>query len=212
MTDNDSPSLDAAYNLKTTEANLKLYSDWASTYDEEFAGRSGYRFAKIIAEAYLEAGGMWPALDVGCGTGLVADYLPTSSVIDGIDISPEMLEQANAKGRYGELFEADLTKPIPLRDNSYIGVLSAGTFTHGHVGSEALSELMRVARPGAVFAISGNPTFYQPAGFKQAFERMTAGNLISEPIIREEPIYEAGAKPPEGHENDVGLVIVFNKL
>lgn len=212
MSDDGKPSLKAAYSLDTVAANLKLYRDWAPTYDEDFAERSGYRFARLIADAYLNEGGVWPALDVGCGTGLVADYLPPGAIVDGIDISPEMLVRAKVKGRYRQLIEADLTKTLPQHNHTYEGVLSAGTFTHGHVGAEVLSELMRLARPGAIFAVSGNPTFFEPAGFESAFEDMTANGLITEPTIRTERIYEASAAPPEGHEDDVGFVITFRAL
>jgi len=86
------PDLEAAYSLETPDDNRRLYRDWAQTYDSDFAERSGYRSARLTAQAYLEAGGTWPLLDAGCGTGLVAESLPAGAVIDGIDISPEMLE------------------------------------------------------------------------------------------------------------------------
>lgn len=209
MGEKKEPGLDAAYSLETAEENLQLYRDWASTYDEDFAVRSGYRFPRLVAETYVDAGGTWPVLDAGCGTGLIADYLPADAIIDGVDISPDMLERAKAKGRYRRLDEVDLTKPIPHQDAAYAGLVSAGTFTHGHVGAEALPELMRVMRSGAICTISGNPTFYESAGFKQWFEDMAEAGVILTPTINEEPIYESGASPPEGHENDIGLIIQF---
>lgn len=132
--------------------------------------------------------------------------------MDGVDISPEMLAEAKRKGRYRELIEADLTKPLPFPDAGYAGLTSSGTFTHGHVGPEALLELMRVLQPGAVCAISGNQAFFEAAGFRQAFKSLCGEGAISHPTIREERIYEVGATPPEGHENDMGYVIVFNRL
>ena len=94
----DKPNLDAAYNLDSPDANRRLYRDWAATYDEDFAQKSGYRFAKLIADAFQEAAGAGPVLEVGCGTGLLADHLSPELVVDGVDISPEMLSQAERKG------------------------------------------------------------------------------------------------------------------
>ena len=46
-----------------------------------------------------------PILDVGAGTGLVGEnlYKKGNKKIIGIDISPEMLEQAKLKGCYSSL-------------------------------------------------------------------------------------------------------------
>ena len=43
--------------------------------------------------------------------------------------------------------------------------MSAGTFTHGHVGPAAISNLLDVALSGAVFVISVNAAHFQSAGF-----------------------------------------------
>ena len=212
MSSKDKPDLEAAYGLDSPDANRRLYRDWAATYDEDFAERSGYRLAGLVANAFLDAGGSAPVLDAGCGTGLIAEHLPVSLAIDGVDISSEMLAQAKRKSRYGKLVEADLTGPLPFADAVYAGLTSAGTFTHGHVGPEALRELLRVLKPGAVCAISGNKAFFEAAGFKSAFAALTDEGMISAPEIREERIYEQAAAPPEGRENDRALIVVFRRL
>ncbi|MEL6278314.1 MAG: class I SAM-dependent methyltransferase [Pseudomonadota bacterium] len=211
-TGSNRPSLDGAYNLQTPEDNLRLYSDWADTYDQGFAHRTGYRSPKVIADAYLAAGGGWPLLDAGCGTGLVAEHLPAHATIDGLDLSPEMLETARAKGRYRNLIEADLTGELPLQDAQYLGLVSAGTFTHGHVGPEALHELMRVLKPGAACALSGNAAFFEKANFKATFDALAAAGVISTPEFTKERIYDASGQPPPGHADDIGLVVVFTRL
>ncbi len=212
VSDEEKPDLEAAYDLDSPDANRRLYRNWAATYDEDFAQRSGYRFARLIAEAFLDAGGEGPVLDAGCGTGLVAEHLPEALKIDGIDLSAEMLAVARRKGRYAKLVEADLTQPLPFPDAVYAGLTSAGTFTHGHVGPEALDELLRVLRPGAICAITGNQVFFEAAGFRQAFAKLADAGTISTPSLREVRIYEPDAAPPAGHENDLGYIIVFTRL
>ena len=39
--------------------------------------------------------------------------------------------------RIEKIIEADLTEPIALADDRYAGIVSAGTFTHGHLGPAA---------------------------------------------------------------------------
>jgi len=81
----------------------------------------GYRLPGLFRAALLQhpkiAAGekIGPALDLGCGTGLVglaiAD-LPIGPLV-GVDVSPRMLEQARKKGVYADLIESDLLKPLP---------------------------------------------------------------------------------------------------
>lgn len=211
MSDTSRPGLEAAYSLETPEDNRRLYHDWAQSYDQDFARASGYRLPRCVARAYLAAQGGWPALDAGCGTGLVADHLPGDAVVDGIDISPEMLARARRRGRYRALHAADLTQPLLLDNGAYAGLLSAGTFTHGHVGPAALPELVRVLRPGAVAALACNAAFYRSAGFGDAFARLVAAEAITEPALSEEPIYADGADAPEGHEGDTALIVTLTR-
>ena len=57
-----------------------------------------------------------PVLDVGAGTGLIAEVMNKKKTIDidAIDISPEMLESAKSKNCYNKLIEADLTKKLDI--------------------------------------------------------------------------------------------------
>ena len=49
--------------------------------------------------------------------------------------------------------QASLTQ-LPLEDGSVDVVIATGVFTHGHVGSEAFSEVLRLARPGGWVVIT----------------------------------------------------------
>ena len=130
-------NLNDAYSLKTPEDSIELYKKWAQTYDKDFAVSSNYQSPKEISIFFNKHSKNTdtPILDVGAGTGLVGELLNSKGKkeITGIDISSEMLDQAKLKGCYSCLVEADITKKIPLNDNSFGAVVSAGTFTHGHV-------------------------------------------------------------------------------
>ena len=121
--------LDDAYSVQTPDDNIRLYRDWAETYDSEFAGPRGYVYPQRIAALYadLSNDSDTPILDVGAGTGLVAEALRhhTSCEIDAIDISPEMLAVSQTKGLYRDLIQADLSHPLNFEDNLYGAVVSA---------------------------------------------------------------------------------------
>ena len=94
--------LEAAYALKTPEDNISFYRDFATTYDEGFVADTGYVVPREVARVFLEHAGPRdrPVLDIGAGTGLLAESLAKIQAgieIDGIDISAEMLEKAAAK-------------------------------------------------------------------------------------------------------------------
>ena len=176
---------DDAYSLKTPEDSIKLYKEWAQTYDEDFALYSNYLSPMQISSFFNKHAKNTdtPILDVGAGTGLVGEclYKSGNKKIIGIDISPEMLEQAKLKKCYSSLVEADVSKTIPLRSNSIGAVVSAGTFTHGHVGPDALDELLRITKPGGLFVLSINSKVFTKCGFQQKFLKIK--NNISDPVF-----------------------------
>jgi ubiquinone/menaquinone biosynthesis C-methylase UbiE len=178
---------DDAYSLKTPEDSKKLYKKWAQTYDDDFALSSNYLSPKKISSFFNKHSRNTdtPILDVGAGTGLVGEllYKTGNKKIIGIDISSEMLEQAKLKGCYSSLIEADITKKIPLKNNSIGAVVSAGTFTHGHVGADALDELLRITKPGGLFVLSVNSKIFIKGGFQEKF--LIIKNKISSPIFNE---------------------------
>ncbi len=201
--------LDSAYEINGPDQARDLYGKWAKTYDESFGEGWGYIAPREIARVYLaETGSNAPILDIGAGTGLVAEHL-AGEIVDGIDITPEMLEIANAKEIYRTLIEGDLLQPLEMPDDEYGGVISCGTFTHGHVGPGCLPELFRTTRPGALFVCGTIPSVFDAAGFGSALALHVAAGRITPVRFVDIPIYE-GANHP--HAEDRGLVMVFRTI
>ena len=118
-----------------------------------------------------------------------------------------MLNQAKIKKCYSSLIEADITKKIPLKDNSIGAAVSAGTFTHGHVGPEAIDELLRIVRPGGLFVLSINSKFFIKEGFKDKFSDIK--NLISNPLFEK---FSAHDKNINKTYNEVKIIAcIFRK-
>ena len=174
-----------AYSLKTPNDSIELYKKWAKTYDKDFAENSDYLSPREISNYFIKHSKNTdsPILDVGAGTGLVGEFLKAKCAkeIIGIDISSEMLNQAKLKKCYTSLIQADITKKIPLENNSLGAVISAGTFTHGHVGPNALDELLRVTKPGGLFVLSVNSKFFVKAGFEKKFTEIK--KIITKPLF-----------------------------
>lgn len=204
--------LKGALELTGPEACLAYYRDWAATYDQGFASEMQYLLPAHVAAAFLGAQGHGPVLDVGAGTGLLAEALRQMGLqdpIDAVDFSVEMLERAAEKRVYAGLFQADITKPLAL-PRRYGGIVSSGTFTAGHVGPEALPHLLAVAAPQAQFALSINRRVWTRAGFDRALKALAADGRITALQLIEVEIYGAAAALIDSdHAGDRALIALF---
>jgi SAM-dependent methyltransferase len=216
--DNESSiNLEDAYALETPDDNRALYRNWASTYDADFAQRNKYVYPKSIATictSQVDASSPLTILDIGCGTGIVGacvSELITASTIDGVDISPEMLHVASTKLRfdtkpvYDQLFEADLTQPISFANAKYDVAISAGTFTHGHLGPDALINVLSALRPGGLMVVGINKEHFGTKGFQSSLQLAQDSGQISPPAFTEVQIYDEGSP----HYGDLALVTSF---
>ena len=171
-----------AYGLDGLDDSLRFYAEWAERYDERMEGRLRYVAPRVMAErlaAHLDDRSA-AILDIGCGTGLTCQYLANLgfSTCDGIDVTPAMIAKSRQRGIYRDLYEADITKPLDLPDAAYDAAISSGTFTHGHVGSEAIPEIVRILKPGALLACSIHKDVWQTKGFEAAFDVLEAAGAM----------------------------------
>lgn len=207
--------LKGALELAGPEACLAYYRDWAASYDAGFAIGMDYLLPAHVAAAFLGAGAQGPVLDVGAGTGLLAERLREmgfAGEIDAVDFSAEMLARAAGKRLYAGLFQADITRPLRL-PRTYAGIVSSGTFTAGHVGPEALPNLLDVARPGAQVALSINRRVWTTAGFDRALEGLASAGRITALQLIEVPIYGAAALALDAdHAGDRALIALFRAV
>jgi len=203
--------LENAYKLSTPEDNADYYDAFASTYDTDFAGTLGWHYPAAIVAAYrnAETETDTPIVDIGCGTGLVASALNLPrEQIDGVDISAEMLRVSEEKELYRSLYRVDLTKALDVIANDYGAVLSAGTFTSGHLGPEPLESLLDIARAHALFVIGVKKAFFQEAEFEPVLQDMKARGLIKDLQVAEVPMY---AKAGHDHSADTAFALVYRK-
>ena len=201
------PSLQNAYDLKSPDDNIKLYSVWAETYDISFIDDMQYKLHFAVAEEFVLNGGKGLILDVGAGTGAVAEALLQKAkfCIEATDISKEMLKVADSKNIYKRSFFSDLTKEIPVTNSSYDGVVSSGTFTHGHVGPSSISELVRITKPGGLITISINEKHWISLNFESEVEKLN--QYIRNYILKKISIY--GEQSKHDHKDDKAVILTI---
>lgn len=167
--------LGAVYQARKPEEIAALYDSWATSYDAEMA-RAGYRHPSIgLALLSRHAPrGTGPVLDAGCGTGLLGEWLSIMGLgpVEGLDISQGMLNMAEARGGYARLHRLALGTPLPFADARFGAIISTGVFTTGHVGPEALPELIRILQPGGPMVLTIKTTLWD-GGFADALHKET---------------------------------------
>lgn len=154
----------------------KIYDDWAGSYDETLKGWD-YR-APAQAAQMLRA--VMPAqstlLDAGCGTGLTGLALRSAGfvgAIDGIDLSPTSLREAEGRGVYRSLSAVDLQEfPLAIADDAYDGLLCIGVLTYIPDGEGIMREFARVVRPGGRILITQREDLFAERGYGSMLERL----------------------------------------
>lgn len=198
-------SLDDAYALNSPEDARRFYAKWAATYESEFVVTAGYLHPRVIAEIFDACvPDVASALDAGAGTGLVGAHLCAlrpALALDGIDLSAEMLKVADGKGVYRHLYERDLTQPVRDTGAPYDALISIGLFTHGHLGPEALANLLPLVRPGGYAVIGANESHFLEHGFEDALVSLGVGDLE----MRRVHVYDEGSE----HRNSLNVVSTF---
>jgi predicted TPR repeat methyltransferase len=135
----------------------RLFDGYAEGFDAHLVGTLGYRTPQLLAEGLATTGvaHFATALDLGCGTGLLASPLQGwVDRLDGMDLSGAMLEKARALGRYDRLEQGDIAEHLARTDRRYALVVAADVFVYLGALEPVFEGVMRVLEPGGVFAFS----------------------------------------------------------
>jgi predicted TPR repeat methyltransferase len=112
-----------------------LFDQFASDYDRRMLTELSYRahlalrdLAGLLLQPQPHA---LDILDLGCGTGLAGvAFQDLAHRLDGIDLSPRMIDEARARGIYDALAVADLEVALALPERAYDLILAADTLVY----------------------------------------------------------------------------------
>lgn len=98
-------------------------------------------------------------LDLACGTGLVGKHLADAGFknMQGLDISPNMLEEASNKCVYKELHEHTLNEPATFPDkfkNKFDFVTCAGLTNNNYMDYQLFEEMLLACKKGGYIVFS----------------------------------------------------------
>ncbi len=199
--------LKGLFQVETDEANRAYYDDWADHYDQDLTELS-YP-APIQAASMLAKLVDWrdqPVLDAGCGTGLSGQALAQQGfkIMDGIDYSRGMLDQAAGKKLYRHLEQADLSQPLTLAHAPYAAIVTVGTLTYDFLGVELVEHLLPALQPGGIFVLCTNTTAWGKRAVEDYLGTLVQQGRISGLVMR------ACEYLPAEHTS--GMVAAWRKL
>jgi predicted TPR repeat methyltransferase len=140
-----------------------LFDQYAKRFEAALVDDLAYRGPELLFGAVLSvrAAARKPAffkraIDLGCGTGLVAAAFEKE--VDhfiGIDLSPRMIEKARLSGRYAELEVTDMVQGLRTRpDASADLILAADAMIYVADLAPVLAESKRVLAAGGLLAFT----------------------------------------------------------
>ncbi|MDP2356012.1 MAG: methyltransferase domain-containing protein [Beijerinckiaceae bacterium] len=140
-----------------------LFDEYAPRFDTHLREKLAYRGPELILAAIERACGLrgrefWfdRALDLGCGTGLMADELwKRVDSMNGCDLSPVMIEGALLSGKYSNLRVADVGDYLVSQgEDSSDLVVAADVFVYIGDLEPLFAQSARVIERGGLFAFS----------------------------------------------------------
>jgi predicted TPR repeat methyltransferase len=145
-----------------------LFDDYSSYYDAAMVEGLGYRghlHLRTLAQRVLpRLTAPCRILDLGSGTGLVGDAfkdLASGGRLDGVDLSPRMIDAARKRAIYDDLILGDLETVLAATGPSYDLILAADTMVYfGDLGPTFSGAAKRLVPGGfylfAVESMTGN--------------------------------------------------------
>ena len=135
----------------------ELFDQYAGHFDRHLLQDLHYRTPALLVELVkpLAPAGALDIVDLGCGTGLCGPLLkPMSRTLIGVDISPNMLEQASQKNTYDNLVCAEITDFLVQGRDCYDVVLAADVFVYIGDLAGIFAAARQALRAGGIFGFS----------------------------------------------------------
>jgi len=148
---------------------MQRYDLTASIYDMRYREEQTAKIKAVIKNMNIDKENS--VLDLGCGTGLLFDYVAEKAkIVVGLDISKKILFQAEERARKFlnvHLLKAD-AENIPLKETFFSHVFAITLIQNTPNLFETLNEIKRVAKKNSTIVITGLKKKFQ----QETFERM----------------------------------------
>ena len=133
-----------------------LFDQYAGDFESHLVQDLRYQAHETLLRPLMEQGRRFGlVLDLGCGTGLCGRLIrPQAQVVDGVDLSRSMVEQARAGGAYRRVVHADLLPFLQDAQEPVDLVLAADVFIYVGALDPVFAAVRRRLSSGGCFAFS----------------------------------------------------------
>jgi predicted TPR repeat methyltransferase len=143
-----------------------LFDPYAEGFEAHLVDTLQYRGHSAVVNAALDAAAarrerhttahlFQHVLDLGCGTGLCGRLLRQhAGHIEGIDLSPTMVDAARASGAYDSVLQGDIVSLLQQAPRQADLVLAADVFIYIGALEPVFDALRSAVAPGAILAFS----------------------------------------------------------
>jgi SAM-dependent methyltransferase len=149
------------------------YAEWVATYEQTVEDAMDIHLLEALRAVPWQRVGF--AADLGCGTGRTGAWLHERGIpeIDGVDMTPEMLDVARAREVYATLTEADVSD-TGLHSGAYDLVVTCLVDEHLADLRPLYVEARRIARPDGIYVLVGfHPHFIMASGMPTHYDSAT---------------------------------------
>ena len=136
----------------------EAFDSVASRYDQMVLHELDYRGHLLLRELAVRVLGPlvppWSILDLGCGTGLAGECfkdMARGGRLDGVDVSPAMIEEARRRQVYDDLIVADIETVLAAEGPSYGLILSADAMVYLGDLAPTFAGVAKRLSPGGIF-------------------------------------------------------------
>lgn len=142
-----------------------FFNTYAKGFEQSLVAELGYDTPRKLYECFQKCPEhkiYGHGLDLGCGTGLSGvPFMQVITILDGVDLSRNMLSQASQKGCYTSLYPDSITHHLSTTADTYDFFLATDVFIYVGDLLEIFTTAHAIARPAALFCFS---TEYLDAG------------------------------------------------
>ncbi len=194
----------------SAELLVQHFDGFAEDFEDKLVGRLEYAGPEQIERligSHIPQRPTLDVLDLGCGTGLLGPSLrPFARLLVGVDLSPRMIDKAQARGSYDRLNITDMMLALAMKRRAWDLLVAADALPYFGPLTPVFCEVAAALRPGGWFvfsteAVEGNEFLLRGSG-RYAHSRGYITTLAAEhfqivecfrTVLRRE-----GGKPLEG--------------
>lgn len=141
------------------EYTRALFDQYAYNYNQHMKEQLKYKVPELLRSLInpysQKKSAAWKVLDLGCGTGLCAPYfMDISDKLYGVDLSPNMVDQAAKLDAYYKLAVSDISDYLLKTKENFELIIAADVFVYFGDLESILNQCYKVMTANAYFLFS----------------------------------------------------------